>query len=110
MAHSKRGWLQYQSDPAPFGVIFEIKADTTTASNNSQSLTNGPTINNFWPLHTSDLRHGYGIDAGNVRDSCVATSTSSPVYTLGQTFQDNLSNVYTVVGLRSERFRLRDLK
>jgi hypothetical protein len=110
MAHSKRGWLQYQSDPVPFNALFDIKADATTAANNGQSLSPVIQITNFWPLHTSDLRHGYGVDAGGVRDSCVATGFGSAVFTLGGTWSDNVGNSYTTIGLRNERFRTRDLR
>ena len=112
MAHAKNGWLQYASTGAPWGnnVIFSIKADTTTASNNSQALTPAANPQNYWPLHRSDMRAGYGVDSGNVRDSCIATGLGSPVFTLGGSFSDRSGNTYTVVGLRQERFRVRDLK
>lgn len=112
MSHEQRGWLQYASDPIPFaGVTFSLKADVTTASNNGQSLTAVPAILNFWPSHTSDLRHGYGVESSSGRrDSCIATSTGSPVYSIGSTFQDRFGNTYNVVGIRPEHLRTRNLK
>ena len=111
MAHTKRGWSIYTSDPIPFsGVNFSLKTDATTAANNGVSQSVAPPILNFWPLHTADLRHGYGVDAGGVRDSCVSLGTGTPVFTLGGNFADYEGNTYTVVGLRNERFRTRDLK
>lgn len=112
MAHEVRGWLQYGSDPVPFaGVNFSLKADITTATNNGQSLSTSPLILNFWPSHTSDLRHGYGVEASTGRrDSCIATSTGSPVYTIGANFSDRFGNSYTVIGIRPEHLRTRNLK
>lgn len=111
MAHSKNGWVIYSSTGAPWGSVnFSLKADATTASNNGVSLATSPPIQNYWPLHHGDLRAGYGIDGSGVRDSCIALGTGTPVFTLGGTFADNKGNSYTVVGLRQERFRVRDLK
>lgn len=112
MAHEQRGWLQYNSDAVPFGgTTFELKADATTASNNGQSLTPAPTIANFWPSHTSDLRCVYGVEtATGKRDRCIATSTGSPIYQLGATFQDREGNSYVVTGLKPEHVRTRNLK
>lgn len=113
MAHQSRGWLQYTSSAeSPFGqVTFEIKAGAQTAINNNQIVTPAPTIANFWPSHTSDLRRVYGVESiTGRRDSCVATSTGSPLYALGATFQDNEGNTYTVTGLKPEHVRTRNLK
>ena len=108
MAHTTRGWLQYASNE--FGTNFEIKADNVTAANNGQTLTIGPTFLNFWPFHHSDLRHVIGTDALGKKDSCVATSTGSPIYALGATFQDMLGNTYTVTSLVPEKFSLKHAK
>jgi hypothetical protein len=112
MAHVKNGWIIYISTGAPWGdgVQFSIKADPTTASNNGSAVVTAPPVNNFWPLHRGDMRAGYGVDSGGVRDSCIATATFTAVFTLGQTFQDRNGNTYTVNGLRQEKFRTRDLK
>lgn len=111
MAHTKRQWSIYTSDPAPFGSAnFSVKTDATTASNNGVTQTPQPSILNFWPGHTADMRHGYGIDAGGVRDSCLALGSGTPVFTIGGTWQDYEGNTYTTIGLRNERFRTRNLK
>jgi hypothetical protein len=111
MAHTHRGWLDYTSDPGPFaGGIFPIKVDDQTAANNGGAYTTNPSSYHFWPLHTSDLRHVYGKDAGGIRDSCVCTQASGALYTLGATFSDYEGNNYIVNGLRAERFRIRDAK
>jgi hypothetical protein len=111
MAHTKNGWVQYLSTGAPWGAVaFSIKCDPTTASNNGTAVVISPPVNNFWPLHRNDMRAGYGVDSGGVHDSCIALATFTAVYTLGANFDDNKGNTYTVVGLRTERFRTRDLK
>lgn len=111
MAHTKNGWVLYVSSGAPWGpVIFSLKSDATTASNNGVSIATAPTIQNYWPLHRGDLRAGYGKDNTGVRDSCIALNTGTAVFTLGGTFADNKGNSYTVVGLRQERFRTANLK
>lgn len=112
MAHSQNGWMNYVSTGAPWGeaIVFSLKADQQTATNNGIALFNHPPVYNFWPLHSSDLRAGYGKDSANHTDHCVAAGTGTPVFTLGSTFQDNKGNSYTVNSLRQERFRIRNLK
>jgi len=109
MPHSSRGWIKYTPSVSGWGDM-SIKADPYTAANNGQALTIAPPVNNFWPLHHADLRAVYGRDPGGARDSCVACNPTGTLYILGATFSDEFGNVYTVNGLRSERFRARDLK
>lgn len=112
MAHQNRGWLLYGSDAQPFsGVNFSIKAHPSTASNNGQTMSETPSIFNFWPSHTSDMRHVYGIDATGVfKTSCIATGTASPIWLLGASFSDGGGNSYSVIGLKPEHVRTRNLK
>ena len=111
MAHTKRQWSIYTSDPVPYGgVNFSVKTDATTAQNNGVTQTPTPQVLNFWPGHTADMRHGYGVDNTGVRDSCLALGTGTQVFTIGGTFQDYEGNNYTVIGLRNERYRTRNLK
>lgn len=112
MAHTTNGWLVYTSTGAPWGdgVNFSLKGDPTTASNNGVSIAASPPFQNYWPLHREDLRAGYGKDAGGVKDSCIALGTGTAVFTLGGNFSDNKGNSYLVVGLRQERFHVRNLK
>jgi hypothetical protein len=109
MAHQTRGWVAY--DPTNFGgSTFAIKADNTTAANNGTTLTPNPAVQNFWPMHRSDLRCVYGKDSSNARDSCIALNPTGTLFALGSTFVDSEGNSYTTYGLRSERYRVRDLK
>lgn len=112
--HASRGWTIYApSNTAQFGTSIQIKCDLVTTTNNGSgySLTPVPGVP-FWPGHRADLRCAYGVDLTNPRykDSCIATNNVGPLYILGATFADNEGNNYTVNGLRSERFRVRNLK
>lgn len=109
MPHSTRGWILYTPSISGWANM-SIKADPFTAANNGQSLSTSPPISNFWPLHHADLRTVYGVDSGKVKDTCVACDPGGSLYQLGATFGDQFGNSYTVVGLRAERFRVRDLK
>jgi hypothetical protein len=112
MPHSTRGWTVYTSTGAPWGngVNFSLKCDGITATNNGSAYTITAPIQNYWPLHHSDLRAGYGRDAGGAKDSCIATNTGTQVATLGGTWQDIFGNSFTTVGIRQERFRVANLK
>lgn len=112
MAHFLRGWVDYKSDYAAFAT-FSIKVDTQTATNNGVPISSTPTKVNFWPYHRSDLRAVYGVDNSNrfQRDTCTAVDpTSTTLYQIGRSFQDNEGNTYTVHALKSERLPLRNLK
>lgn len=112
MAHSSRGWTTYTSTGAPWGtgVIFSIKCDPYTASNNGGAYTQVPSVTNFWPLHHGDLRFGYGKDGSGHKDSCVATNVGTPVSTIGGSWTDEFGNTYTTYGIRQERFLTSHLK
>lgn len=109
MPHSVRGWITYTPSVAGWSNM-SIKADAYTAANNGQQLAITPPVNNFWPLHHQDLRCVYGVDNTKAKDSCIATAPSGALFVLGATFTDEFGNVYTVNGMRAERFRIRDLK
>ena len=109
MPHSTRGWINYT--PSAFnGAIMSIKADPYTAANNGQSLTQIPAQQNFWPMHRADMRLVYGKDTNNVKDTCIACDPAGNLFKIGATFGDQFGNTYTVYGLRTERYRVRDLK
>jgi hypothetical protein len=109
MPHKDNGWVDY-TPSTPGWATMTIKADQYTAGNNGVSLSQTPTQNNFWPLHANDLRAVYGVDNTGRRDSCVVLSPTSSLFNLGASFIDQFGNVYTVTGLRHERFRTRNLK
>ena len=109
MPHSTRGWIIYTPNVTGWAAM-SIKADPYTAANNGQSLRSVPPNNNFWPLHRNDLRCVYGKDATNAKDSCIATESTGTLFNIGATFNDVYGNSYTVYGLRTERYRVRDFK
>lgn len=109
MPHGDRGWIDY-TPSTPGWATMTIKADSYTAGNNGQTLSQTPTQNNFWPLHHNDLRAVYGVDSSGARDTCICTDPAGSLFQLGASFQDQFGNSYTVIGLRHERFRTRDLK
>ena len=109
MPHASRGWINY-TPSQPGWAVMSIKADAYTAQNNGQTLSVAPAQNNFWPLHRGDMRCVYGVDNTKAKDSCIATEAGGTLFTLGATFGDEFGNSYTVIGLRAERFRTRDLK
>lgn len=113
MAHGQRGWLNYiPSGIAQYGSVVAIKADTFTAVNNGASLTPAPSQYDFWPAHRSDMRAVYGVDlaAPQYKDLCITLNPSGSLNALGANFSDENGNVYTVNALRTEKFRVRNLK
>jgi hypothetical protein len=113
MAHTTRGWLNYiPSEVVQYGSIISIKADSVTATNNGATLLTAPAQYDFWPAHRSNLRYVRGIDtaAPQFKDTCLALSASGALYSLGATFVDAEANSYTVNGLHSETFSVRNLK
>lgn len=110
MAHQARGWLVYAPTHASW-ASFSIKCDAQTAANNGASLAASPPLDNFWPLHHSDLRAVYGRD-GSTRytDTCIAVDPTGPLFAIGSTFHDNETNLYTTFGLKEERFRVSHFK
>jgi len=107
--HSVRGWMPYT--PSAFGgALMALKCDPFTAANNSVAFTTSPAVQSFWPFHRADLRAVYGKDSTKVTDSCIASAPSGTLFTLGATFTDAYGNSYTVVGLKTERYRVRNLK
>jgi hypothetical protein len=108
MAHGTRGWTTYTPSVSGWANM-SLKCDAFTAANNGSSYTTTPPVNNFWPLHASDLRGVYGKDGSN-KDFCVAMSPTGALFILGATFGDEFGNSYSVIGLRAERFRNSHLK
>lgn len=110
MAHQTRGWVIYIASTSGINSC-NIKADQTTATNNGATLTSTPTNMSFWPLHRNDMRAVYGVDTtGNYNDSCIALDPNGTLFSIGKNFSDNQGNQYTVNGLRTERYRTRNLK
>lgn len=112
MAHQSRGWANYTaSNTGQYGTICAIKCDFQTVANNASALTPAPSNNNYWPAHRSDMRAVYGADTtGRYKDICIAFLQTGSLYALGSTFADAGGNTYKTNGLRSERFRIRNLK
>lgn len=109
--HQSRGWCTYLPTTVnQYGAAVSIKVDNTTATNNGNAVSPSPPQAVYWPGHRADLRCSYGIDTTKAKDSCTAFSGTGTLFALGSTFKDNLGNVYTTNGLRSERFRTRNLK
>lgn len=110
MARNVRGWTRYTPSHSSWSD-FSLKCDQATATNNGSVFQSTAPVDNYWPLHASDLRAVYGKDSsGFYKDSCVAMSQAGPLFTIGANFLDNEGNAYTVFGLRNERYRTRNFK